>query len=70
MKNGPRLNWKRLPAANVKAKAKTRSTSSRDSCGWRRSGLKKTVLNSAHQRHGARLVEFGGFEMPVWYSSL
>ncbi|MGE4618979.1 MAG: glycine cleavage system aminomethyltransferase GcvT [Planctomycetota bacterium] len=32
--------------------------------------MKKTVLNSAHQRHGARLVEFGGFEMPVWYSSL
>ncbi|MDE0960673.1 MAG: glycine cleavage system aminomethyltransferase GcvT [Planctomycetota bacterium] len=32
--------------------------------------MKKTVLNEAHQRHGARLVEFGGFEMPVWYSSL
>lgn len=32
--------------------------------------MKKTVLNSAHQRHGARLVEFGGFEMPVWYSAL
>lgn len=32
--------------------------------------MKKTVLNSAHQRHGARLVEFGGFEMPVWYSGL
>lgn len=32
--------------------------------------MKKTVLNGAHQRHGARLVEFGGFEMPVWYSTL
>jgi aminomethyltransferase len=32
--------------------------------------MKKTVLHSAHQRHGARLVEFGGFEMPVWYSAL
>jgi len=32
--------------------------------------MMKTVLNSAHQRHGARLVEFGGFEMPVWYSGL
>ena len=32
--------------------------------------MKKTVLNDAHQRHGARLVEFGGFEMPVWYSGL
>ena len=32
--------------------------------------MKKTVLNAAHQRHGARLVEFGGFEMPVWYSGL
>jgi hypothetical protein len=32
--------------------------------------MNKTVLNAAHQRHGARLVEFGGFEMPVWYSGL
>ena len=32
--------------------------------------MKKTVLNCAHQTHGARLVEFGGFEMPVWYSTL
>ncbi|MEC9476498.1 MAG: glycine cleavage system aminomethyltransferase GcvT [Planctomycetota bacterium] len=32
--------------------------------------MKNTVLNAAHQRHGARLVEFGGFEMPVWYSTL
>ncbi len=32
--------------------------------------MKKTVLNQAHQRHGARLVKFGGFKMPVWYSAL
>ena len=32
--------------------------------------MKKTVLNSEHVSLGARLVEFGGYEMPVWYSSL
>jgi len=30
----------------------------------------KTVLNPVHRDLGARLVEFGGYEMPVWYSSL
>ena len=34
------------------------------------STVQKTVLNSVHQDLGARLVEFGGFEMPVWYSTL
>ena len=32
--------------------------------------LKRTPLFSAHQGLGARLVEFGGWEMPVQYSSI
>ena len=32
--------------------------------------LRKTPLHAAHQRLGARLVEFGGFEMPVQYTSI
>ena len=32
--------------------------------------LKKTPLHSAHQNLGARLVEFGGWEMPVQYTSI
>ena len=32
--------------------------------------LKRTPLFSAHQKLGARLVEFGGWEMPVHYSSI
>ncbi len=32
--------------------------------------LKKTPLHEAHRRLGARLVEFGGFEMPVQYDSI
>ena len=32
--------------------------------------MQKTVLNPIHVELGARLVEFGGYEMPVWYSSL
>ncbi len=31
--------------------------------------LKRTPLFAAHQRLGARIVEFGGWEMPVQYSS-
>ncbi len=31
---------------------------------------KVTPLHAEHQRLGARLVEFGGFEMPVQYSSI
>jgi aminomethyltransferase len=31
--------------------------------------LKKTVLNSAHVATGARMVDFGGWEMPVNYGS-
>lgn len=33
-------------------------------------GLKRTPLHAAHQRAGARLIEFGGWEMPVFYSSI
>ena len=32
--------------------------------------LKRTALFSAHQKLGARMVDFGGWEMPVQYSSL
>ena len=32
--------------------------------------LKRTALFSAHQKHGARLIDFGGWDMPVQYSGL
>ncbi len=32
--------------------------------------LKRTPLHSAHQKLGARLIEFGGWDMPVQYSSI
>src|SRR5438105_2645529 len=32
--------------------------------------LKRTPLFASHQKLGARLVEFGGWEMPVQYSSI
>ncbi|MBM3878606.1 MAG: glycine cleavage system aminomethyltransferase GcvT [Verrucomicrobia bacterium] len=32
--------------------------------------LKRTPLYAAHQRLGARLIEFGGWEMPVQYTSI
>lgn len=32
--------------------------------------LKRTVLHSEHQALGAKLIEFGGWEMPVQYSSI
>ncbi len=32
--------------------------------------LKRTPLYNAHQKLGARLVEFGGWEMPVQYTSI
>jgi aminomethyltransferase len=32
--------------------------------------LQKTALHGAHQRLGARLVEFGGWHMPVQYTSI
>src|ERR1700722_2844121 len=32
--------------------------------------LKKTALFEAHQKLGARLVDFGGWNMPVQYSGI
>jgi aminomethyltransferase len=32
--------------------------------------LKRTPLSSAHQKLGGKLIEFGGWEMPVQYSSI
>jgi aminomethyltransferase len=32
--------------------------------------LQRTPLHAAHQRLGARLIEFGGWDMPVQYSSI
>ncbi|MEM7802258.1 MAG: glycine cleavage system aminomethyltransferase GcvT, partial [Chloroflexota bacterium] len=33
-------------------------------------GLKKTALNAIHQLAGAKMIDFSGYEMPVWYSSV
>src|SRR5882762_5059640 len=32
--------------------------------------MKRTPLFAAHQRLGAKLIEFGGWEMPVQYTSI
>src|SRR5262245_61827711 len=32
--------------------------------------LKKTPLNARHRSHGARMVEFSGWDMPVEYSGI
>src|SRR6185295_6591163 len=32
--------------------------------------LKRTPLYSAHQKLGGKLIEFGGWEMPVQYTSI
>src|SRR5580704_742063 len=32
--------------------------------------LKRTALFSAHQQLGARLIDFGGWDMPVQYTSI
>ena len=32
--------------------------------------LKKTPLNAVHKRLGGHMVEFGGWEMPLYYSSI
>ncbi len=32
--------------------------------------LRKTPLNETHRRHGAKMVDFGGWDMPVEYSGL
>jgi aminomethyltransferase len=33
-------------------------------------GLNRTPLFPAHQKLGARLIDFGGWEMPVQYTSI
>src|SRR4051812_19733622 len=32
--------------------------------------LKKTPLNARHRAHGARMVDFGGWDMPVEYTGV
>src|SRR5947208_9829508 len=32
--------------------------------------LKKTPLHARHRSHGARMVEFGGWDMPIEYSGI
>ena len=32
--------------------------------------MKRTALYSAHQKLGAKLIDFGGWEMPVQYTSI
>ncbi len=32
--------------------------------------LRKTALNSVHRRVGAKMVNFGGWDMPVEYSGI
>jgi aminomethyltransferase len=32
--------------------------------------LRKTALNSVHRQLGAKMVDFGGWDMPVEYSGL
>jgi len=34
------------------------------------SALRKTALNSVHRQMGAKMVDFGGWDMPVEYSGL
>ena len=38
--------------------------------GTGRRPLRRSALYDAHVRMGARLVPFGGYEMPVWYTSV
>lgn len=33
-------------------------------------GLKTTTIHSLHKELGAKMVEFAGYDMPVWYSSV
>jgi len=32
--------------------------------------VKRTPLNSWHRNHGANMADFGGYDMPLWYSSV
>ena len=38
-------------------------------CEETMSGLKQTPLNAAHRQLGAKMVDFGGWDMPVNYGS-
>ena len=42
----------------------------RESLAPARTALKRTALNGLHKSLGARMVEFGGWEMPVEYSGI
>jgi glycine cleavage system aminomethyltransferase T len=42
----------------------------RRSCARFETRLKRTALFSAHQKLGAKLIDFGGWEMPVQYTSI
>ncbi|MBZ0290876.1 MAG: hypothetical protein K8I30_24840, partial [Anaerolineae bacterium] len=33
-------------------------------------GMKETTLHALHQELGAKMVEFAGYDMPVWYTSV
>lgn len=41
-----------------------------DSAGTMSEGLVRTALYEAHQRWGGNIVDFHGFELPIWYSSM
>ena len=32
--------------------------------------VKTTPLNDWHRQHGANMADFGGYDMPLWYSSV
>lgn len=38
--------------------------------GFAMDAAKRTALFSAHQRHGGNIVDFHGWELPIWYSSM
>src|SRR5437764_8560426 len=42
----------------------------KDDIGMDNSAMKRTPLFAAHQKLGGKLVEFGGWEMPVHYTSI
>ena len=35
-----------------------------------RTAIKRTPLNSWHRSRGANMADFGGYDMPLWYSSV
>lgn len=49
---------------------KIRLAISSDTCEKAGAMLKQTPLFAAHQKRGGKLIEFGGWEMPVQYSSI